>query len=201
MRIVCNGHSCFTLITSAGTLVTDPYRDGSVPGFPPLALSADAVFCSHGHADHCATEAVTLTGNPCAVEVEEISTYHDPEKGALRGPNTIRVFSAEGLRVAHLGDLGCDLTAQQKQRLAGLDALLIPVGGYYTIDAAAAWALAKELDPRVILPMHFRSVGRGYDVTAPLSDFLALCDRPVIRHGNAMELNANTPRQVAVLEL
>ena len=135
MKLIWNGHSCFTLATEAGTLVIDPYEDGSVPGLSPLHLEADAVYCSHEHRDHGNRAAVALSGKPCAVEVEELATWHDEVQGAKRGPNTMRIFSAEGLRVAHLGDLGCGLTPEQAEALSGLDALLIPVGGFYTIDA------------------------------------------------------------------
>ena len=113
MKLIWNGHSCFTLATEAGTLVIDPYEDGSVPGLSPLHLEADAVYCSHEHRDHGNRAAVALSGKPCAVEVEELATWHDEAQGAKRGPNTMRIFSAEGLRVAHLGDLGCGLTPEQ----------------------------------------------------------------------------------------
>ena len=142
MKLIWNGHSCFTLATEAGTLVIDPYEDGSVPGLSPLHLEADAVYCSHEHRDHGNRAAVALSGKPCAVEVEELATWHDEVQGAKRGPNTMRIFSAEGLRVAHLGDLGCGLTPEQAEALSGLDALLIPVGGFYTIDAGQAKAQA-----------------------------------------------------------
>ena len=129
MRLIWNGHSCFTLETAGGTVVVDPYLDGSVPGLAPIRLRADAVYCSHDHRDHGARELVALTGEKPDVAVETIHTWHDDQQGAQRGPNTIHIFQAEGLRVAHLGDLGCDLTPEQTERLTGLDALMIPVGG------------------------------------------------------------------------
>ena len=119
MKLIWNGHSCFTLATEAGTLVIDPYEDGSVPGLSPLHLEADAVYCSHEHRDHGNRAAVALSGKPCAVEVEELATWHDEVQGAKRGPNTMRIFSAEGLRVAHLGDLGCGLTPEQAETMVG----------------------------------------------------------------------------------
>ena len=198
MRIIWNGHSCFTLETTQGTIVLDPYADGSVPGYPPLALRADLVCCSHGHADHCAPQAVTLTDAPCTVEIEELPTFHDDQDGSLRGPNTIRIFHAEGLRVAHLGDLGCALSPEQMQALTHLDALMIPVGGYYTIDAQQAHDLAEQLQPRIIIPMHYRGTGFGYDVIAPLDDFLSLCSLPIRQVGHSIELTAQTEPQIAV---
>lgn len=199
MRLIWNGHACFTLETAQGTLVTDPYADGSVPGLPPVRLTADAVYCSHGHSDHNAAQLVTLTGKDLTVSVEELPTFHDDQKGALRGENVMRIFSAEGMRVAHLGDLGCPLTPEQKARLTGLDALLIPVGGYYTIDAAQAKAIVEELRPRVTVPMHYRGEGFGYDVISGVEDFLSLCGDCVYYPGNVLELTPDTPAQTAVL--
>ena len=200
MRLIWNGHACFTLETAQGTLVTDPYADGSVPGLPPVRLTADAVYCSHGHSDHNAAQLVTLTGKDFTVSVEELPTFHDDQKGALRGENVMRIFSAEGMRVAHLGDLGCPLTPEQKARLTGLDALLIPVGGYYTIDAAQADEIARQLQARVVVPMHYRGEGFGYDVIAPLDRFLALRTDVVRYPGSSLTLEANMPVQTAVLD-
>ena len=117
MRLIWNGHSCFTLETAGGTVVVDPYLDGSVPGLAPIRLRADAVYCSHDHRDHGARELVALTGEKPDVAVESIHTWHDDQQGAQRGPNTIHIFQAEGLRVAHLGDLGCELEPEQLEAL------------------------------------------------------------------------------------
>lgn len=202
MKIIWNGHSCFTLDTAQGRVVLDPYQDGSVPGLSPLRLTADLVLCSHEHRDHGARDSVTLSGRSASVQVEELHTFHDPEQGALRGPNIIRILSAEGLRVAHLGDLGCDLTPEQTERLTGLDALMIPVGGYYTIDAKQARAVVDALRPRVVIPMHYRGPSFGYDVITTLEDYLALCgegDNVVRYPGSTLELTKDTPAQTAVL--
>lgn len=199
MKLIWHGHSCFTLETSGGTLVLDPYQDGSVPGYAPLKLTADAVFCSHEHRDHGARDVVALSGRTPDVTVEEIHTFHDPEGGRLRGTDIIRIFSADGLRVAHLGDLGCELEPEQKERLKGLDAVMVPVGGFYTIDAKQAKALMDELQPRVVIPMHYRSQGLGYDVIGPVEDYLALCGNVVKHDSDTLELTRDTPAQTAVL--
>ena len=201
MRLIWHGHSCFTLESGQGTLVFDPYQEGSVPGLPALALRADLVLCSHDHRDHNAREAVRLTGNTPTLEVERLETFHDPEQGALRGPNTIHIVTADGLRLAHLGDLGCMPEEEQLARLKGLDVLLLPVGGYYTIDAAQAARLAELLRPRVVVPMHYRGEGFGYDVITPVDDFLALRRDVVPYPGNTLELGADTPAQTALLTL
>lgn len=199
MKLIWNGHSCFTVVLADGTLVLDPYRDGSVPGYAPLKLSAGTVLCSHGHRDHAATEVVELTDGAPKVEIEEIHTFHDPEGGALRGEDIIHIISADGLRIAHCGDLGCELEPEQKEKLKSLDALLIPIGGHYTIDAQQAKALVDEVKPRVVIPMHYRYDGFGYDVLARLEDFLELCDNVVRYEGNFLELTQETTAQTAVL--
>lgn len=199
MNVIWNGHSCFTLETAEGSVVFDPYQDGSVPGYGPLRLSADRVLCSHGHRDHGAKELVSLSGRAPSYQVEEIHTFHDPEKGALRGPNTIHIIAAEGLRIAHLGDLGCALEPEQVEKLRGLDAVLIPVGGFFTIDAKQAQQTVEQLGARVVIPMHYRSPGFGYDAIGPLEDFLALRGDVVRYEGNTLGLTRDTPAQTAVL--
>lgn len=205
MKLTWNGHSCFTLETEEGSVVLDPYADGKVPGLAPLRLTADLVLCSHEHRDHNAREVVTLTGKTPTFTVETISTFHDSEQGALRGENTIHIISAEGMRIAHLGDLGCELTAQQEERLRRVDVLMIPVGGYYTIDAHEARTLATPLFPRIIIPMHYRSATNGYrfgyDVLGLLGNFTSVCPREslVYYKGNTMEITKSTRGQVAVL--
>ena len=199
MKLTWNGHSCFTLETAEGSVVFDPYQEGSVPGLSRLQLTADLVLCSHEHRDHGARDLVALTGRTPTFSVETISTFHDPEGGALRGPDTIHSLSAEGMRLAHLGDLGCDLTPEQLDRLRGLDVLLIPVGGYYTIDAKQAQALVQELKPRIVVPMHYRTDTFGYPVISGVEDFLALRGDVVRCPGSTLEITPDTPAQTAVL--
>ena len=187
MKIIWHGHSCFTVESSAGTVVLDPYEDGSVPGYPPLHLTADRVLCSHEHRDHGAKQVVRLTGNKDSYLVETIDTFHDDARGSKRGSNRIHILSAEGLRIAHLGDLGCALTAEEQKMLQGLDAVMIPVGGFYTIDARQAAELAKKIAPAVTVPMHYRGDGFGYDVIAPVGDFLRLMDNVVMLDDNVIE--------------
>ena len=205
MKLTWNGHSCFTLEAEEGTLVLDPYGDGQVPGLAPLRLTADMVLCSHEHRDHSAREVVTLTGRTPAFGVETISTYHSGEQGALRGENTIHIITAEGMRLAHLGDLGCELTAQQKDRLHRVDVLMLPVGEYCTISAHEARTLATPLFPRIIIPMHYRSATSGYrfgyDELGLLGNFTAVCPREslVYYKGSTMEITKHTPGQTAIL--
>ena len=201
MKITWLGHSCFTVESQGYKIVLDPYKDGSVPGLAPIREEADQVLCSHSHGDHCGTECVTLRqGKPSPFTVETIDTWHDGKKGALRGPNTIHILSDGKCRVAHLGDLGCDLTPEQKDKLRDLTALLIPVGGHYTIDAAQAKRLADELSPAVTVPMHYRQAGVGFDVIGTLDQFTGLCNDVIAYPGSELELPTQIGRQTAVLK-
>lgn len=199
MKIIWYGHSCFAVEADKSTIVCDPYKKGTVPGYAPLALTADAVYCSHEHDDHNGRETVTLSGNESNISVQELNTFHDDKKGRLRGENIIRILSAEGMRIAHLGDLGCEPEPGQMDRLKGLDALLIPVGGFFTINAKEAKSLIDKLNPRVVIPMHYRTPGHGFAVIEKADKFLKLCDNVIKYDTNVFELTKETPAQTAVL--
>lgn len=177
MKITWCGHSCFLVETREGSAVLDPYAPGSVPGLSLPALTADLALCSHGHRDHGYAEGVRMSGKKPAFTVKTIHSFHDDRGGSLRGENTIHVIEAEGLRIAHLGDLGHPLSAEQLAALGAPDVLLIPVGGHYTIGAETAAALAKAVGARITVPMHYRGEGFGYDVIGPVEDFTARMDK------------------------
>lgn len=199
MVLKWHGHSCFSVETGGGTAVYDPYEDGSVPGCGPVRLTADAVFCSHDHHDHNARDLISLTGREFTARVEAFPCYHDEVRGLKRGKNTAHVLTADGLRVAHLGDLGHMPKGKLLDALLGADALLIPVGGYYTIDPATAKRVIDAVRPRVVIPMHYRLGGMGFPVIAELGDFTALCENVIEYDTNTLDLTADTPAQTAVL--
>lgn len=202
MKLTWIGHSCFLVESQGYRIVFDPYEPDSVPGYLPISVEADQVLCSHEHRDHHGVKQVTLRQGSAAspFTIRTISTWHDDQQGALRGPNTIHILDDGSCRIAHLGDLGCELPPQQKEELKGLTAVLIPVGGYYTIDAAQAKALVDELCPQVVIPMHYRGDGFGYDVIGTLDQFTSLCGNVVAYPSSQLELTPQTPEQVAVLK-
>ena len=108
------------------------------------------------------------------ITVRGVPAFHDELQGKKRGPNLIFLIEAEGLRLAHLGDLGHRLGPGQVSALQNLDVLLLPVGGYYTIDAATALAVMEALAPKVAIPMHYRTRANPDMPIAPVSEFLAL---------------------------
>ncbi len=174
MKITWYGHSCFLVESAEGSLVFDPYAPGSVPGLSLPELRADAVICSHAHADHAYADGVSLSGRAPSFKLHSLDTWHDELGGQKRGANTMTVLEAEGLRVLHMGDLGHMLSAQELSALGRVDVLLIPVGGYYTIDARQAAELARLIAPGITVPMHYRGEGFGYDVIGGVEEFLAL---------------------------
>lgn len=203
MKLTWHGHSCFTLESIEGTVVFDPYKDNKVPGLVPLHLAGDIVLCSHGHDDHNAEEVVALSGNVPEIKIEKIETYHDEKEGTLRGKNTIHIVNAEGMRVVHFGDLGCELTDEQIEKLKNCDAAMICIGGFYTIDADTAYKIVKKIQPRIVIPMHYKSDEFGFDVIGTLEEYLKNCDSSdnVIKYeGNTVEIDKNTVNQTAVLK-
>lgn len=162
MKIQWIGHASFRFDLNDGrSIVTDPF-DPAV-GYDLPARPADIVTMSHGHHDHnyigsLAPKTVVREAGvfeESGLRVEGIPSFHDDMHGAKRGTNVIFVFEADGARVAHLGDLGHDLTDEDIARLGKLDVLMIPVGGVFTIDAKQAAALAKRVGAKITVPMHF----------------------------------------------
>lgn len=188
MKLIWHGHACYTLESAEGTVVFDPYERGYVPGLTLPELSADEVLCSHYHNDHGCAEAVKKTRRITKLAIERILCWHDEVQGAKRGENTIHIVQAEGLRLAHLGDLGHMLSQEQLSRLGRIDVLLIPVGGFYTIDAEEAAQLAKRINAGVTIPMHYKGEGFGYDVISTVDEFAALMGNVEYMDTNELEL-------------
>ena len=193
MKLTWLGHSCFLLEQDGYRIVTDPYT--GVEGYPPLSVSAHAVCCSHHHFDHDAVDAVTMLPPVKSLfTVREVETCHDEQGGALRGSNTVRVFTAGGVSVAHLGDLGHQLSAEQLEVIGSVDAVLVPVGGVYTVDAAGAKAVCDALRPRCVIPMHYHHAPYGLPNVAGVEDFLALWPAAQIQRlsGPSFEVTVDT---------
>ena len=193
MKLTWLGHACFTLEQDGYTVITDPYT--GVEGYPPLAVSAHAVFCSHHHFDHDAVDCVTLLkeGNSPFI-IREVPSFHDDQSGSLRGTNTIRVFTAGDVSVVHLGDLGHQLTEEQLAAIGKVDGVLVPVGGVYTVDAQGAKQVCQAIGPKWVVPMHYRHAPYGLPNVAGVEDFLALWPREQVQRltGPSFEVTAET---------
>ena len=167
MKIKYLGHAAFVITSNKGVkIITDPYETGPGLTYGEITESADIVTVSHGHHDH--NNVAAVKGNPEVVsragrsmvkgiELKGIASYHDDAGGSLRGDNVIFCFEMDGVRVCHLGDLGHRLDDKQLKEIGSVDVLLIPVGGFYTIDAEVATEVCNQLKPRVIIPMHYKT--------------------------------------------
>ena len=200
MNITWLGHSCFAVESGGWRIVLDPYY---VESYPALHVKADEALCSHGHRDHNFLEAVTLSGRSKAESpftVETVSTFHDEKRGTLRGENTIHILRAEGLTVVHCGDLGHELNEEQLAAVRGCDALFLPIGGYYTINAGTAKKVADAIAPRVVVPMHYRFGTHGFPEIGTLDEFLPLYDAKSVRtlKTNGFALTKDAPVGVVV---
>lgn len=184
MKIKYLGHSAFVLTTNEGTrIVLDPYQagayDGAV-GYPPINETAEIVLLSHNHPDHNYAKAVT--GKPQVissagsrsvkeVKVTGLSTFHDESRGSQRGKNIAFTVEADGLRVTHLGDLGHMLSEKEVEQIGKPDVVLVPVGGFYTLDASGATKMAERLSPRIVIPIHYKTECLDFPI-APVDAFL-----------------------------
>jgi L-ascorbate metabolism protein UlaG (beta-lactamase superfamily) len=172
MKIKWLGHACFLITSDSGLkIITDPYETGGDLSYGQIKESADIVTVSHDHTDH--NNVAAVQGNPKVVrgtanikgiEFKGIPTYHDETGGRQRGRNTILCFELDGMRLCHLGDLGHQLSDSQVAELGTVDILLIPVGGFYTIDAKVATQLCDRLKPKVIVPMHYKTAKCAYPI-------------------------------------
>lgn len=169
MNINWYGQSCFQVSSSQGknnhvSIVIDPFDETT--GLRVPKLQADIVLVTHEHSDHNNVKAVS--GEPFIIEgpgeydikgsfIQGISGYHDNTQGAQRGSITIYTIETEGMRLCHLSDLGQkELSPSQLDKIGDIDILMIPIGGIYTIDAAEAVKIMAQIEPRVIIPMHYK---------------------------------------------
>ena len=137
------------------------------------------------------------------VTARAVGSYHDGERGAKRGPNAIRIFEIDGLKVVHMGDQGCMPAPDVLAAIDRADVLLVPVGGFYTVDARGAKAICEAAHPRCIVPMHYRGEGFGFDEIGTLDAFTGLFAAADVRflETDAFTLTAAEPRGVIVPRL
>ena len=199
MLITYLGHSCFCLESEGYRLVLDPYAPGSVPGLADVDVQADAVFCSHEHGDHNYRDGVKLSGRglgPFSAETAE--SFHDDAQGGKRGRNLIHIIRDGKTTLVHMGDQGCMPDAAQIEAIKGTDVMLIPVGGFYTVDAQQAKAIADLAQPAHIIPMHFRSEGFGLSVISGVEEFTGLYEGEQISALSSLD-SAELTEKITVL--
>lgn len=184
MDIYWYGQACFRLKGKNATLVIDPFDPQFVGLKLPKDVAGDIILVTHGHQDHNNSTGVGgVSGTPMVfdkpgeyeangVVITAVSSYHDNSQGSERGTNIIFHIMIDGLNIVHLGDLGQNvLTEEQVAQIGEVDILLIPVGSVYTINSKAASDIVSQLEPKIIIPMHYRLEGLKFELE-PVDIFL-----------------------------
>jgi len=207
MDITSFGQSSFKIKGKTATLVTDPY-DSAFTGLKfPKHVEADIVTVSHNHEDHNAISQIE--GNPFVVsgpgeyEIKGVGIVGIPSDhgNGIKEINTIYRIEMEDLSIVHLGDLGRMLTSTEIDELDGVDILMIPVGGTYTIDAAMAGKLVAEIEPSIVIPMHYLRPGLTFNL-APVSAFLKEMGQETITAQPKLTISkAKLPEQKQIIVL
>ena len=167
-KIVWAGQSCFEISVSnakdsQATIVIDPFDEKI--GLKLPNLQADVLLVTHGHSEH--NNIKGIKGEPFVIDgpgeyevkgvfVQGINAFHDDAQGKERGLITLYTIETEDMRFCHLGDLGQkELTDEQVELIGRVDVLMMPVGGKYTIDASCATKIIGQIDPKIVIPMHY----------------------------------------------
>lgn len=168
MQIVWKGQACFSIVITRGKqeqvkILIDPFEDSIGLKLPPQ--EADIVLVTHGHSDH--NNVKIVKGDPFIIDspgeyevksvfVQGVTTFHDDVQGKERGLNTIYTITAEGITLCHMGDFGQkELTPEQVDKIGDVHVLMIPVGGTYTINGKEAGKVISQIEPKIIIPMHY----------------------------------------------
>ncbi len=215
-KITWAGNSCFQISVSNSkdhdaSIVIDPFDEAT--GIKVPNLSGDIVLVTHDHHDHNNVKAVK--GDPFVISgpgeyeirgvfIQGIPSFHDSVEGKERGANTIYTIEAEDLKICHLGDLGQkQLTDEQLEKIDSVDILMIPVGGTYTISATEAQKIISQIEPRIVIPMHFALPKLKIDVDE-VSKFLKVMGKNSIAPQDKLTIKSNAlPKdgmEIVVLE-
>jgi L-ascorbate metabolism protein UlaG (beta-lactamase superfamily) len=209
MKIKYLAHAAFLITSESGTrIVTDPYETSNALKHGAIQETADIVTVSHEHGDHNNVSAVK--GNPKVVrasaevkgiKIKAVPAAHDDKGGSQRGKNTIFCFEVDGINVCHAGDLGHVLTEEQVKAIGKVDVLMIPVGGFFTIDASTAAKVGEQLKPKVIIPMHYKTDKLDFPITG-VDDFLKGKSNVTRSNDSEIELKAGKlPASAQILVL
>ncbi|MEM4654223.1 MAG: MBL fold metallo-hydrolase [Thermosphaera sp.] len=182
MKITWHGHACISVETpNKYTLVFDPHDGGSI-GLKKPNVKANLVLVTHNHFDHNAVEVVSEKDTRVFKEfigqaviddliIYGFESFHDKVAGKRRGINTVYMVELRNKRIVHMGDIGDKPPAELLSKLHGADILMIPVGGFYTIEPSEAWEIIEAVEPRNVLPIHYWIKGLNLPIR-PVEDFL-----------------------------
>ena len=197
MKIKYLAHAAFLITSDTGTrIVTDPYETSVGLNHGSIQETADIVTVSHEHGDH--NNIAAVQGNPKVVragaeakgiKIRAVAAAHDDAGGVQRGNNTIFCFEVDGINTCHAGDLGHVLTTEQVKSIGKVDVLMLPVGGFFTIDAKTAAKICDQLKPKVIIPMHFKTDKISFPI-AGVDEFLTGKNNVTRVNGSEIELKS-----------
>jgi L-ascorbate metabolism protein UlaG (beta-lactamase superfamily) len=211
MKIKWYGHSAFQIITENGIrIIIDPYESGAFGGsfaYGRINDEADIVLTSHDHGDHNYVKDIqgkfvhikeAGQYEEKGIKIRAIPTFHDKSQGHERGTNLVFVVSADDMVVAHLGDLGHTLDGNTLQSIGKVDILLLPVGGFYTIDAKEATKVMDDIGPAITIPMHYKTGS----VAMPIGDLEGFIkDKKKVKEVNASEIIMNKAKLPIISEI
>jgi len=206
MEITWYGRACFRLKGREATVITDPCPPAT--GFVAGKHEVDLLTLSHAHPDHSYTRSITagmtLT-RPGEYEYRDllvtgVRTWHDGSEGSERGENVVFAVEVDGVHICHLGDLGHLLTDEQLSELGPIDVLLVPAGGNFTISPAEAAAVVAQIEPKIVIPMHFAADGASTDLQGPETFLHELATEP-IRQPKALVTATSLPDETQVVLL
>lgn len=208
MKLEWVGHACFRMTAENGTVVvTDPYDPGV--GIRMIPLEADMITMSHGHHDHCETSMIVgsplvlrgdETGETGGVRTYAYMSFHDDAQGTKRGPNAVRIYEIDGLRVVHMGDIGCMPAEEIIEAISSADVMMIPVGGFFTVNAQEAKAIIERAKPKCCVPMHVKVPGNNYPIDS-VDVFLSVMGVPGLKpQCGARILPDSVPQGVLLLQ-
>lgn len=191
------GHSFWKVWNEEVAIAIDPYGDLSIPA--PQGITADVVLSSHDHFDHNNVDLIKKSSLVIrtpgdftfrSIPFKTFSTFHDEQQGSKRGKNLLMKFTLEDRVFLHCGDLGDLPSPEIVKQVMNPDVLFIPVGGFFTIDAAKALEFVKMLQPRLVFPMHYRSKLVDSKI-APVTDYLEKVDNVVQVESNVLDLTTD----------
>lgn len=198
------GHSSFLITTEGGvTILTDPYDTSKYQGtlmYDIFQGEVDIVTASHSHPDHDGVDTIKrkkMVVRECSefnyqgVCIKGIETAHDNSQGSARGKNIVFLIEADGMRLAHFGDLGHVLTPTQQAKIGPIDIALLPVGGYYTIGGLQAHMVAKQVKAKVVIPMHYRTEKCKFPIDR-VTEFVEGHKNVMVRGGSVFEVNSQS---------
>ena len=206
MELQWLGHACFRITHKGYTIVIDPYNSDYVNGYPKLHVTADKLLITHEHYGHNYRQGVKLSNRPesdCPFRITTMETWHDSVCGIMRGSTKMYILEADGIKLAHLGDIGTVLSGREIGQLYGADVLMVTAGSCTALPAQEVHRIYEEVFPRVLVPMHYRDGNRGPRRLEHLEALTNLFEAPEMVHRyntDTLTVTDDMEPQIAVLK-